>query len=338
MKLAMIVGLSGGELTPSEAAFLKSTQPAGLIIFTRNAHDPAQLARLVGEARTAIGADDCLVLVDQEGGRVQRLQAPHWRQLPSAESFALRSLREPDKARRAARLIAGLTAHDLRQVGINTNCVPCADRPVPGAHDIIGTRAYGGDTDVISEFARIVAAAHMAGAVVPVVKHVPGHGRARVDSHHALPVVDTPAEELRRTDIVPFRNLRDMPAAMTAHVVFSQFDDTAPATTSPLVISDIIRGEIGFDGLLMSDDISMQALDGPIATRAEQAFAAGCDVVLHCNGDLAEMEAVATVARPLTGAALRRFEACGEIARRTPYPLDYIEAEAALAAQLSGVA
>ncbi|MGI9409018.1 MAG: beta-N-acetylhexosaminidase [Hyphomicrobiaceae bacterium] len=334
----MIVGLSAGELTPSEAEFLRSARPAGLIIFTRNAQSPVQLERLVGEARNAIGEDDCLVLVDQEGGRVQRLQPPHWRSLPPAASFAGRLAQDPDGARRAAELVAGLTAHDLRRVGINTNCVPCADRPVSGAHDIIGTRAYGGDTKVISELARIVAAAHMAGGVVPIVKHVPGHGRARVDSHLALPVVDTDADELSHTDFVPFRNLSDLPAAMTAHVVFSRIDDSAPATTSPTVVSDIIRSEIGFDGLLISDDISMQALRGPIDTRSKDALIAGCDVVLHCNGELAEMEAIAAAVPAMSGAAMRRFEACVAITRNAPYPLDFAEAEAALAAHMSFVA
>lgn len=338
MRKAMITGLAGLQLRPDERAFLREAQPAGLIIFARNIESPDQLRRLVGEAREAIGASDSLVLVDQEGGRVQRLGPPHWRAYPDAWSFGVRWAADQAGAERAAEIIAQLMAADLRELGINVNCVPCADRPVPGGHEIIGSRAYGSDNEPIIRLAGIVADAHMAMGVVPVIKHVPGHGRAEVDSHLALPVVETTLDELRLTDFVPFRALHALPAAMTAHVVYTALDTSGPATTSARVISNVIRVELGFDGLLISDDLSMQALQGGLGGRAAAAIAAGCDLALHCNGDLGEMEAVAAAVPDLEDEAAERFAACIAVTERTPFPLDTAAAEAVLSEHMHAMA
>ena len=331
----MIVGLAGESLGDEEAAFLRSSRPAGVIIFTRNAATPDQLRRLISTVREAIGEDDALVLIDQEGGRVQRLAQPHWRTLPAAVSYGVRYHQDADAANRAAATIAALTAVELQALGINANCVPCADRPVDGAHDIIGTRAYDDNVEVIAHLARVVAEAHVDAGVLPIVKHVPGHGRAQVDSHLELPIVEAPEDELKRTDFEPFRLLNDLPAAMTAHVVYTAIDPQHPATMSQRVIAGTVRGDIGFRGLLMSDDLSMKALEGELGERAAGAIAAGCDIALHCNGDLAEMREVADRVPVLTGAALERFRSCVTITHKQPYPLDFAAAEAILADHLA---
>jgi len=313
MRCALIVGLDGLTLMPEEAAFLGRVRPAGLIVFARNVASHDQLAALISDAITAIGTADALVLVDQEGGRVSRLRPPDWRELPAAARYAEIYERDPQAACAAASAIARLTAHDLRRVGINTNCVPCADLLFDGADAIIGDRAFGHDVEQVVALAGAVADGHREGGVLPVLKHVPGHGRAGVDSHLALPVVDTGLAELENTDFGVFRALARSPAilaAMTAHVVYSAIDPTQPATTSRPVLDRIVRGAIGFDGMLMSDDLSMQALSGGLAERAEAALAAGCDIALHCNGDMREMIAVAEAAPSLEGTALERFQAC----------------------------
>jgi len=341
MRKAFICGLAHTVLTSEEALFLAQERPAGLIIFSRNVATPQQLARLIDDARNAIDADDVLVLVDQEGGRVQRLAPPHWHKLPSAQSFAERMVHEPDAgtaARASARDIARLTAHELRAVGINVNCVPCADVPTPNAHDIIGARAYGSTLDSIVPLARVVAEAHMDMSVLPVLKHIPGHGRALVDSHLALPVVAAQFNELAATDFAAFRALNDLPAGMTAHVVYSAIDAVQPATTSSKVISEIIRGEIGFDGLLMSDDLSMHALQGGIGERAVAAVSAGCDLALHCNGRLTEMAAVASNVPAMTERVQERFAQCIAITASEVFPLDLVEAEQVLAAHMQSMA
>ena len=311
---ALITGLAGESLTPAERGFLRQARPAGIILFTRNCTSPDQIRALVASVREAIGEDDCLVLIDQEGGRVQRLRPPLARKLPPARAYA--KLYEADRvtACRAAFDAARLVASELSALSINTNCAPVLDLPVAGSHDIIGDRAYG-----------------MAGAqVVPVIKHIPGHGRATADSHHDLPVVASQRAELSATDFVPFRMLAHLPAAMTAHVVYTAIDAAAPATTSAHVIGEVIRGEIGFGGLLMSDDLSMQALSGTIRARAEGSIAAGCDIALHCNGELAEMEAASSGVPELAGAALTRFNAAIAITLRSR-PFDEAEALASLA-------
>lgn len=332
MLSAFITGLAGTELDPREAAVLRAARPCGVILFARNVADPAQVRRLSGAARSAVGFD-ILVLIDQEGGRVRRLTPPHWRELPAAAAYGRLYAGDPAEACRAARLAAQLTAAELREAGINTNCVPVLDVPVPGSHGIIGERAYGADPGQVAALGRAVAEGHMAGGVLPVIKHVPGHGRATADSHLELPVVAAPRAELERTDFAPFRDLADLPAAMSAHVVFAAIDADRPASTSTRVIADIVRRAIGFDGLLMSDDLGMQALSGTVAERAEAVLAAGCDLALACRGDLAETEAVAAVVPQLGGTALARFERARAVIGR-PESFDIAEAENCLAQAL----
>lgn len=316
MRSALITGLEGCQLGDSERDFLAEIRPAGIILFSRNCESADQIRRLTSEAVEAIGSDDVLVLIDQEGGRVQRLRPPLGRQLPTAQSLGELYQRDPEVAVSAARHIFRLLADDLSALGINCDCAPVLDVPVPGADGIIGDRAYASAPGPVEALGRAVAGGLMAGGVVPVIKHIPGHGRAGCDSHLALPVVGTSLEELRAADFAPFRALRDMPAAMTAHVVFSAVDTNAPATTSKAAISEVIRGEIGFDGLLMSDDLSMEALRGTMRERAKAAIEAGCDVVLHCNGEFAEMKAVAAGTPQLDGAALKRFNAAFALTSR----------------------
>ncbi len=325
---AFITGMSGLELTAAEASFLRASRPAGLILFARNVDTPDQLRRLVADAQAAIGAT-VLILVDQEGGRVQRLRPPHWRTLPSGAQYAARASLDLAAAVVDARSVARLIAHDLRAVGITCNCTPVLDVPVAGAHDVIGSRALGPTPNIITALGRAIAAGHIAGGVLPVMKHIPGHGRALVDTHHALPTVATPEAELAATDFAPFKALADLPAAMTAHVVFSAIDPAATASTSRLVTDRIIRGAIGFDGLLMSDDLSMHALAGSAGDRAAAVLAAGTDLALHCNGILAEMEQVASASPPLAGASAARYaRALAVTATQTPFSI--AEAETCL--------
>ena len=306
---ALITGVAGLVLTGEEQAFLHDARPCGLILFARNCASHDQIRALVASFKAAVGSDDVLVLIDQEGGRVQRLRPPLGRALPPAASYADLYSVSPEAAVRAARSAARLVAHDLRTLGINTNCAPVLDVPVAGAHDIIGNRAYGADAGQIASLGRAVAEGYMAGGVLPVIKHIPGHGRALADSHLDLPVVTASHAELSATDFAPFKLLAHLPAAMTAHVVFAALDGEQPASTSAKVTSCIIRGEIGFEGLLMSDDLSMKALTGAMTSRAEAVMAAGSDVALHCNGDLSEMRAAALGVPVLKGHALRRFNA-----------------------------
>lgn len=331
MRLACVVGLSGERLSDAEARFLKDAAPAGLILFSRNVVNREQMRRLIGEARDCIGADDALVMIDQEGGPVQRLAPPEWLAYPPARIFGEWYEDDPDTAREALALVARLIAEDLAEIGINTNCVPVADLPTAGAHDVIGIRAYGKTDDIVVPLARAAAQAHLDACVLPVVKHVPGHGRTGVDSHLELPVVETPKDELAATDFAPFRALADLPIMMTAHVVFSALDASAPASISRMVHDEIIRGEIGFDGLLVSDDLSMQALEGEIGRRAGAVINAGSDLALHCNGELVEMEAVAAAVPQLKGRASERLElACARCGGQ-PEPFDRAAAEDALA-------
>lgn len=331
MAYAFISGVAGETLSPAEAAFLRSAPPAGLILFARNCTGHEQIRRLVADVREAAGAgDDFLVLIDQEGGRVQRLRPPLGRALPPANAYAQLYAEDPALAREAAFLAARLLADDLKALGINTDCAPVLDVPIPGAHDIIGDRAYGSEPRQVAALGRAVAEGFMAGGVLPVVKHIPGHGRATKDSHHELPVVTEPHAVLSATDFAPFKALADMPAAMTAHVVFTAIDEAQPASTSRRVTRDVIREEIGFDGLLMSDDLSMKALTGTLGARAKAVLAAGSDLALHCNGVLSEMEEVAAAVPVLAGDALRRFRAAlAVLARREPY--DSVKAETQLA-------
>jgi beta-N-acetylhexosaminidase len=329
MLASFITALAGTELAPDEAAVLRSARPCGIILFARNVAGPEQVRRLTEAARNAVG-HDILVLIDQEGGRVRRLRPPHWRDLPCAAAYGQLYRDDPAAACRAARLAAQLTATELRAAGINTNCVPVLDVPAAGSHDIIGDRAYGTAPDQVAALGRAVAEGHIAGGVLPVIKHVPGHGRANVDSHLELPVVAAPRAELERIDFAAFRACADMPAAMTAHVVYEAIDPARPASTSARVIAEVVRGAIGFDGLLMSDDLGMQALSGTLAERTRAVLAAGSDVALVCSGDLADTEAAAVQAPLLGGEALRRYQrACAVLQRCEPF--DTAEAEGCLA-------
>ncbi len=313
---AAIFGLSGTELDARERAFFRAASPLGFILFSRNCIDEAQVRALTSALKDCLGRDDAPILIDQEGGRVQRLKPPRWRAAPAGARFAAAAAaRGEDDAVEAAWLNARLLADELAELGITVDCAPVLDVPAPGAHDVIGDRAYGTTPEQVALLGRAVCAGLLAGGVLPVVKHVPGHGRAGVDSHAGLPVVDAPRELLERTDFAPFRALNDMPWAMTAHVVYAAVDPEAPATTSARVVGEVVRGWIGFDGVLVSDDLCMNALAGTPGERAEAAFAAGVDLVLHCNSAMAEMEAVAAVCPP-TGDATRRRLARGEQMRR----------------------
>ena len=326
---AFITGVSGTDLTDDERAFLRDRQPWGFILFKRNVESPEQVIRLVGELRASVGRADAPVLIDQEGGRVQRLQPPHWPVYPPGAVFS--TLYDADKPAglEAARLTARLIAADLHDLGITVDCLPLADVPVPGADAVIGDRAYGTSPDKVAAIARAVTTGLEQGGVLPVLKHIPGHGRATADSHYRLPTVDVPAAELAGSDFAAFRPLADLPMAMTAHVVFSALDPAQPATTSATIIEQVIRGTIGFQGLLMSDDVSMNALQGSIAERTRASFAAGCDVVLHCNGKLGEMLEVANEAPLLAGEALARADRA-LASRKPPQPLDRLAARAEL--------
>jgi beta-N-acetylhexosaminidase len=325
---AFIAGISGTSLTAGERAFLREAQPWGIILFKRNIDDAPQVIRLNEEIRQLLETAEAPVLIDQEGGRVQRLAPPNWPAYPPGAVYGALFDRDRAAGIAAARLGARLIADDLARLGINVDCLPLADVPVAGSNPVIGDRAYGAAPDKVAAIARAVAEGLADGGVLPVLKHIPGHGRATADSHLRLPVVDTSADELALTDFAPFRALADLPMAMTAHVVFSAIDPAQPATTSATMVSQVIRGRIGFDGLLMSDDVSMNALEGSIGERAKAAFAAGCDVVLHCNGRIDEMLAVAAQAPALSGAALRRANAA-LAARRAPQAFDRAAARAA---------
>ena len=305
---AFITGISGTVLTEDERAFLRDQQPWGFILFKRNVDTPAQVADLVRQLRDGVGNPDAPVLIDQEGGSVQRLAPPHWPVYPPGAVFGALYDLDPGAGLEAAFLAARLIAGDLADVGFTVDCLPLADLPVAGADAVIGDRAYGTSPEKVAQIARAVATGLTEGGVLPVLKHIPGHGRATADSHAALPTVDTTVSELARTDFAAFLPLADLPMAMTAHVVFSALDAAQPATTSATIIEQVIRGSIGFQGLLMSDDVSMNALHGSIAERTRAIVAAGCDVVLHCNGSLDEMQAVANETPMLAGIAHTRAQ------------------------------
>ena len=308
MRSRAIYGCAATSLSAAEKDFFRQTRPWGFILFARNISDSVQVKALVQELRETVGDEKAPVLIDQEGGRVARLKPPQWHARPPAARFGALYETNPDAAREAAYLNARLIAHDLASLGINVDCLPVLDVPAPGAHDIIGDRAFSTDPATIITLGRAQTDGLMDGGVLPVMKHIPGHGRAGADSHLDLPRVSASAEELSASDFVTFRSLDTCPIAMTAHVVYESIDPQRPATTSPKVIRDVIRGEIGFDGLLMSDDLSMKALDGPLSVRAKQAQFAGCDLVLHCNGDMNEMKEVASEVTELKGQALKRSE------------------------------
>jgi beta-N-acetylhexosaminidase len=315
---AAVFGCAGPALTQAERDFFRDADPLGFILFQRNCDNPDQLRRLVDDLRDTIGRADAPVLIDQEGGRVARLKPPHWPAYPAPAVIAALG---GAAAKEAAWLGARLIADDLAALGITVDCVPVLDIPVAGADAVIGDRALGDEPAVVATLGRAVCEGMLAGGVLPIIKHIPGHGRATVDSHHALPRVDAPRKTLETSDFAPFRALADMPWAMTAHIVYADIDARAAATLSRTVIEQVIRHSIGFDGVLVSDDLSMRALGGSFADRAAGALAAGCDLVLHCNGDMKEMTEVAGATARLTPAARRRVDRA-EAARGAAQPID----------------
>jgi beta-N-acetylhexosaminidase len=317
----VIFGCSGLSLTDEEAGFFAAADPYGFILFARNVESPEQVRRLVGQLRNSVGRH-APVLIDQEGGRVQRLKPLNWRNCPPMADFGRMAARDLPLARRAAALNARLIAGELADLGIDVDCAPVLDLPAAGADAVIGDRAFASDPMLAADLGRAVMEGFLDGGVTPVVKHIPGHGRATVDSHKALPRVDADRHTLETSDFVPFRALRDAPWAMTAHVVYSAFDQRRPATLSPIVIEQVIRGFIGCDGVLISDDLSMQALTGDFGERARAGLAAGCDLLLHCNGDIKEMRQVAAGVRPLDEAAELRLARADVRKRRLPPPPD----------------
>jgi beta-N-acetylhexosaminidase len=301
---AVVLGCAGERLDPEERRFFAAADPAGFVLFRRNCRAPDQLRRLVDEMRSAVGRPEAPVLIDQEGGRVARLRPPAWPAYPAAAAIA--ALPDP-AAEEAARLAARLIADDLAGVGVTVDAAPVLDLPTPGADPVIGDRAWGGAPARVAGLGCAFCEGLLAGGVLPIIKHIPGHGRARVDSHRACPIVDAGRDELAASDFAPFRALSAMPWAMTAHIVYAAIDDSAPATFSRKVIDTVVRGDIGFGGVLVTDDISMGALAGTLGERTRRALAAGCDLVLHCTGVLAEMREIVEAASPLSPEAATRL-------------------------------
>jgi len=315
---AAIYGCEGLTLTKDERLFFREVEPWGFIVFARNIESPEQLRALTSEMREISGRDNTPVLIDQEGGRVARMRPPYWRKYPAGEAFAEIAAKDVAKAKDAARATMQLIAEELVSVGINVDCLPILDVREEGTHDVIGDRAYGSDPDTVAAIGTAIAEGLMAGGVLPIMKHIPGHGRARVDSHLELPVADVDFETLRAVDFAPFKALSHLPMAMTAHLLYPAIDPERPATTSTKVISEVIRGEIGFDGLLMTDDLSMEALGGSMEDRARESLQAGCDMILHCNGKLEEMTSVAYETPKLEGRALERAQAAEDFLLNRP--------------------
>jgi beta-N-acetylhexosaminidase len=329
MTKAFITGLSGTVLSAAERDFIRAERPWGFILFRRNIETPAQVAALTADVRQVLADGDAPILVDQEGGKVQRFRPPNWPLYPAGAAFGQLYRLDPPLGLKAARLSARLIADDLAPVGVTVDCLPLADVPIAGADDVIGDRAYGNDPKTVSAIARAVTEGLEEGGILPILKHIPGHGRAMADSHLRLPVVDTPKDELESIDFAAFRPLADLPMAMTAHVVFSAYDAAQPATTSATMIERVIRGLIGFQGLLMSDDVGMNALAGSIAERTRALLAAGCDMVLACSGEADEMHQVAGETPELSGKALQRAKAA-LASRKSAKPFDREAARAEL--------
>jgi beta-N-acetylhexosaminidase len=306
---AMIFGCTGPDLTADERAFFRDADPLGFILFARNVDTPERTYRLVEELRSAVARAEAPVLIDQEGGRVARLRPPHWRKAPPARLLGELYARDPERGLEATRLNSRLLAADVASVGGDVDCLPVLDIGFAETHAAIGDRAYADRPEPVAALGRAAAEGLLAEGVMPVIKHMPGHGRATVDSHAALPRVTASRDVLERTDFLPFRLLADLPWAMTGHILFEAVDPEAAITVSARGVKEVIRDHIGFDGLLLSDDLSMQALGGSLGDRANRALAAGCDVALHCNGKMAEMADIAGCTGPLSEAAGRRFDA-----------------------------
>ena len=333
---AAIFGCRGPTLLPEEGAFFREARPWGFILFGRNVQSPDQVRSLTDALRATVDRPDAPVLIDQEGGRVARLGPPHWRKYPPGRAYGELPANDPLLRREITRLGARLLAHDLTALGISVDCLPVLDVPQPGAHDVIGDRAYGTTADEVAVLGRAACEGLIAGGVLPVIKHIPGHGRAMADSHLDLPVVDAIYAQLDARDFAPFRMLSDMPMAMTAHVVYMAVDPRHPATTSRKAMTQVVRGAIGFDGLVMTDDLSMKALHGDLTSRAKASLAAGCDVVLHCNGDMTEMTAVLAGTKPLAGRAAQRARAALARIASAPEPFDVAAGRARFDAAFEG--
>ncbi|MFI5019275.1 MAG: beta-N-acetylhexosaminidase [Dongiales bacterium] len=312
--LAAIFGCAGPQLAAAERDFFARADPTGFILFARNVESPAQLRALVVALRQSVGREDAPVLVDQEGGRVQRLKPPQWRAAPAPGRFGELAAKDPAKAVEAVRLNARLIAGELVAAGIDTVGAPSLDLRLPGAHQVIGDRAFSADPEIVAALGRAACEGFLAAGVTAVIKHLPGHGRSQVDSHLSLPVVEAPLAELEASDFRPFRALADMPLGMTGHLLILAIDAERPATISSRVIAEVIRGFIGFQGVLITDDLSMEALSGTVQSRAAAAIAAGCDLALHCNGKLAEMAAIAEALPPISA------DAAAKLAEARPRP------------------
>ena len=318
---AAIFGCAGLELTADERAFFRDANPLGFIVFARNIDTPESTRRLIDDLRSCVARADAPVLIDQEGGRVARLRPPHWRKAPPARLLGELYARDPEKALLATKLNAHLLAADCASIGCDVDCLPVLDIAFPETHAVIGDRAYAATPEPVAAMGRAVAEGLMAEGVMAVIKHIPGHGRASVDSHLSLPEVAASRAELERTDFLPFKLLSDLPWAMTAHVLYKAIDASAALTVSARGVKDVIRDHIGFEGLLLSDDLNMQALGGTLGERAGRALAAGCDIALHCNGKMAEMREVAAETGSMTALAARRFEAGRKALARAAAPL-----------------
>ncbi|MFC4270683.1 beta-N-acetylhexosaminidase [Sneathiella chungangensis] len=334
---SVIFGCEGLTLSRAEKKFFKAEQPFGFILFARNVEDPKQLRKLVKALRAAVGRPDAPVLIDQEGGRVQRLRAPHWFEAKPFGFFGGMYESDPDRAIEALRLTTRLIAADLQAAGITVNCTPCLDLRLPETVEAIGDRAFAADPQVVARLGAVVAEEMLTAGIIPVIKHMPGHGRATVDSHHELPHVTAARPDLEQTDFAPFTALSLLPWGMTSHILFDEIDPDHPATLSETVITTIIREGIGFDGLLLTDDLNMKALSGSLAERAGAALAAGVDIVLHCSGVLEEMKDVAAACPPLTEKARARIELGNRVFDQAPATIDVTADRARLDELLAGV-
>ncbi len=308
MTKAFVSGCAGQLLSSEEHSFFREEDPWGLILFGRNISTPDQVRDLTSSFREAVGRADAPVLVDQEGGRVQRLRPPHWRKYPAGKVYGDLYREDPSAGLRAAWLGARLIAAELHDVGISIDCLPCLDVRFPETVDAIGDRAMSDDPDIVTRLGQAMIEGAHAGGILPVIKHIPGHGRAIVDSHLELPRVETAQSLLESVDFRPFKALSNVSLGMTAHIVYAGIDGETAGTQSSRIVRDIIRGHIGFDGCLLSDDISMHALGGSFGDRSRKIVEAGCDIVLHCNGDMNEMRAVAEVVPDLSGLSATRCE------------------------------
>ena len=336
VRAAAILGCAGPGLGAEERAFFRDVRPLGFILFARNVESPDQLRRLTADLREAADDPAAPILIDQEGGRVQRLKAPLWRTMPAMAPIGRLFERDPAAGQEALGLDVALIAAELRAIGVDVNCAPVLDVPAPDGHEIIGDRAFSDDPKTVSTLGRLSIDLWLEQAILPVAKHIPGHGRALADSHHELPRVAAPRDALEARDFPPFAAAAHAPLGMTAHIVYDALDPERPATASEAVIGGLVRRTWGFDGLLMTDDLSMKALSGDFRERATTARTAGCDVVLHCNGDMAEMRPAVEGAGALDGEGARRWLAARARKAAAPAGFDEAAAKARLDALLAG--